>query len=84
MGSKFLVPNVRTSNTVVKDCFKAHILHKYVSLYSIIYNSFQYWRICLIYLNDLEENNPIYVLAAEMSGLSFKTGWDPRSQDPAF
>ena len=35
-------------------------------------NSFQYWRICHIYLNHLEENNSICVLSAEMSGLSLK------------
>ena len=76
--------NVRTLNSVNKDCIKANILHNYVFVCSIMDNSFQYWRICHIYLNDLEENNSIYVLSAEMSGLSFKTVRDPRSQVPPF
>ena len=59
-------------------------MHTYVSLCSIMNNSFQYGKICQIFLRDLGENKSVYVLSSEMSELPTKNVQDPRSQDPAF
>ena len=47
-------------------------------------NSFQYGKICHIYLRDLGENKSVYVLSSEMYGFPTKDVRDPKSQDPTF
>ena len=64
--------------------FKTQIIHKYVSLCSIMDNSFQYGRMCHTYLHYFGENKLVQVFSAGMSGLFAKNVRDPRSQDPTF
>ena len=52
-----------------------------VALCSVMAYSFQYERICNIYLHYLQENNSVYVFSPELSGFPTKNVRDPRSQD---
>ena len=48
--------------SVNKDSFKAQIMDNKVALCSFMAYSFQYERICDIYLHDLEEKKNLFML----------------------
>ena len=51
-----------------KDRFKAQIMHNQVGVCSILATSFHYEWNFWIYVNDLADNNSIYVFSAEIYG----------------